>query len=522
MDIIVDMFEVQLGASILLRFNLGGDRFVTVLADGGTSGGGYPKDHVLNKLKEVLPIEDEQNPPRIDLLIGTHYDKDHLNRLVPVIQAYEIGEAWMPPIANDAEQPAADWEEPRNSNLLGPQLVGEQGDKKLKQYLLAKRDIIERVANVRGITNGTEEQLDARYLGRNLSSRGLVVGDEEDTSEQYFQEVRLRSVGEDADDTDHACKDVRPPSHFGDSPMAALNETSWLRRYSLHRHLGLDLDVGENQNRSLSFIEQSAAEDALTARYLKDVVDALAAKGVSTRYESVNDGEPKLYAWKKREGRFSRVNTSSGLTLTLLGPSKGLISKYWRRLPVGEYITFALQSRLPVESITPQNELSYAMIFSYKDQGVLISGDTGFVDFVPLGQRFDPTNFYPELIQALETPLPVVQVAHHGGHNKYFYHAMQAAKYPMAGGKNYLLLSHEEHAKSRPSEVFSEFITRLGLDEERIQLLFTSQPKKENSADYEYLFAPPVPGQEASSRGDIRLVYEDGQWVVQKHAVEPA
>lgn len=522
MEIIVDMFEVQLGASILLRFNLGSDRFVTVLADGGTSGGGHPKDHVLNKLKEVLPIEDEQNPPRIDLLIGTHYDKDHLNRLVPVIEAYEIGEAWMPPVANDAEQPAADWGEPRNCNLLGPQLIGEQGNKKLKQYLLTKRDIIERVANVREIMNGAEEQLVARYLGRSLSSRGLLVGEEEDTSEQYFQQVRLRSVGEDADDADHACKDVRPPSHFGDLSMAALNDTSWLRQYRPHRELGLYVDVGDNQNRSLSFIEKSAAEDALTARYLKDVVDALVAKGVSTRYEFVNDGEPKLYAWKEREKRFSRVKTSSGLTLTLLGPSKGLISKYWRRLPVGEYITFALQSRLPVESITPQNELSYAMIFSYEAQGVLISGDTGFVDFAPLGQRFDPTNFHPELIRALHTPLHVVQVAHHGGHNKYFYHAMEAAQYPVAEGKNYLLLSHEEHAKSRPSEVFSEFITRLDLDEQRIQLLFTSQPKKENSADYEYLFAPPVPRQGASSRGDVRIVYDGGQWVVQKHAVEPA
>ena len=522
MDIIVDMFEVQLGASILLRFNQGGDRFVTVLADGGTKGGKYPKEHVLNKLKEVLPIDDEQNPPRIDLLIGTHYDQDHLNCLVPVIEAYEIGEAWMPPIANDAEQPAADWEEPRNSNLLGPQLAGEQGNKKLEQYLLAKRDIIERVANVRKIMNSTEEGVDARQLARSLSSKGLVAQEEEDTSEDYFQAVRKRVVGKDAEDTDHACKEVRPPFHFDDMPQLELDKFSWLHEYSFRRNHGFDWDVGENQNRSLSFIEKSAAEDALTARYLKDVVDALEAKGISTRYESVNDGEPKLYAWKKAERRFSRVQTSRGLTLTLLGPSKGLISKYWRRLPIGEYITFALQSRLPVESITPQNELSYAMIFSYEDQGVLISGDTGFVDFVPLGQRFDPTNFYPKLIRALNTPLPVVQVAHHGGHNKYFYHAMEAARYPVAKGKNYLLLSHEEHAKSRPSGVFSEFITRLDLDEQRIQLLFTSQPKKENSADYEYLFSPPVPGQEASSRGDVRLVYEDGQWVVQKHAVEPA
>lgn len=522
MDIQIDMFEVQLGASILLQFNLGDNRVVTVLADGGTKGGGYTNDHVLNKLKEVLPIEDEQNPPRIDLLIGTHYDADHLNRLVPVIEAYEIGEAWMPPIANDVEQPAADWQEPRKSNLLGPQLVGEQGNEKLRQYLLAKRDVIERVASVRKIMNNPEEGSGYRGAGRFLLSRSLMVPEEGDTSEEYFLAVRRRLVAADADDTDHACKEVRPPSHFGDMHISELHDASLLRRYSYSRDIGFDWDVGENQNRSLSYIEKSTAEDALTAQYLKAVVDALEAKGVSTRYECVNDGEPALYAWKKADERFSRVKTSRGLTLTLLGPSKGLISKYWRRLPVGEYITFALKSRLPVESITPQNELSYAMIFSYEGQGVLISGDTGFVDFVPLGERFDPRNFYPNLIQALKTPLPVVQVAHHGGHNKYFYHAMEAAEYPLAEGKNYLLLSHEEHAKSRPSEVFSEFITRLDLDEQRIQLLFTSQPLKTNSADYKYLFAPPVPGQGASNRGDVRLIYKSGQWAVQKHSVAPA
>ena len=47
--IIVDMFEVQLGAAVLLRFIAHDEQTVTVLADAGTHGGNYGRDHVLHK-----------------------------------------------------------------------------------------------------------------------------------------------------------------------------------------------------------------------------------------------------------------------------------------------------------------------------------------------------------------------------------------------------------------------------------------------------------------------------------------
>ena len=71
----VDMFEVQLGAAILLQFKVGDD-VVRILADAGIKTSRYPKDHVLKKL---LPILSKGNARRIDLIIGTHYDEDHLN-----------------------------------------------------------------------------------------------------------------------------------------------------------------------------------------------------------------------------------------------------------------------------------------------------------------------------------------------------------------------------------------------------------------------------------------------------------
>ena len=49
----IDMFEVQLGAGLLLQFR-SGDAVVRVLADAGVHASGYPKDHVHRKLPEAF------------------------------------------------------------------------------------------------------------------------------------------------------------------------------------------------------------------------------------------------------------------------------------------------------------------------------------------------------------------------------------------------------------------------------------------------------------------------------------
>lgn len=97
-DIQLDMLEVQLGAAILLSFNVD-RRNVKVLADVGVKATGYAADHVLQKLNQIF--DDGQR--LIDLIIGTHYDEDHLLGLAPIIEdkTITIGEAWMPPAAVD-------------------------------------------------------------------------------------------------------------------------------------------------------------------------------------------------------------------------------------------------------------------------------------------------------------------------------------------------------------------------------------------------------------------------------------
>src|ERR1700722_5858663 len=102
----IDMFEVQLGASLLLQFTATEGETVRVLADAGQ---GKPVSDVHKKLiNEFKTLGDDDR--RIDLLMVTHYDADHLDGLIPIIndKTIEITEAWLPPIANDSEPHAFD------------------------------------------------------------------------------------------------------------------------------------------------------------------------------------------------------------------------------------------------------------------------------------------------------------------------------------------------------------------------------------------------------------------------------
>jgi glyoxylase-like metal-dependent hydrolase (beta-lactamase superfamily II) len=90
----VDVFEVQLGAAVLLQFRSGDSDVVRVLADGGVRAAGYAVDHVHAKLYATF-AKLRADQKRIDLVIGTHCDEDHLRGLVPVINdsKIDIGEA---------------------------------------------------------------------------------------------------------------------------------------------------------------------------------------------------------------------------------------------------------------------------------------------------------------------------------------------------------------------------------------------------------------------------------------------
>jgi glyoxylase-like metal-dependent hydrolase (beta-lactamase superfamily II) len=81
-----------LGASVLLRLRDSSGSIVTVLADGGIKAKSYDRHHVAAKVQGILPSTD------LDLVIGTHYDEDHLAGVMEVADRFSIREAILPPV----------------------------------------------------------------------------------------------------------------------------------------------------------------------------------------------------------------------------------------------------------------------------------------------------------------------------------------------------------------------------------------------------------------------------------------
>lgn len=513
-EIQIDMFEVQLGASILIQF-FAEDRTVTILADAGTSGGSYGRDHIVDKLQAILPST-EGHRARIDLLIGTHYDSDHLNRMVPVIEQYEIGEAWLPPVADDTAPVADEWEAPRFDDFIASKFAADDDGANFHRYMRSKAAQIQTILKSRQLLDQREgRSLDALLSADDASGEDLPESVDIEYFERRLAEAdRFLSV---SSFTDHAESDVRPPLDLSESRRESL--WRWADRDLLGMMLAGRMSPKAAQ-RSLAYIEKSIAKGAITASFLNKVVSALKAKGVPMRFEYVPDGKPVHFRWNARTGMFVRARgrPETGTFMTLLGPSIGLIGKHWKRLPIGNYMALALKVDIPVENITPSNELSYSMVFTHADRRVLVTGDSGFVDF-PMDPDADELEFHPALIAVLKGRLDVVQVAHHAGHNKYFYHALLDAGFDEQQDEAYLLLSHKPQDKHRPSDAFARFAQQLASAESGVRMLFTSEPRPAAVRTYRELIHPSVTPAAAAEVGDVRLVYSDGAWIVERHAI---
>ena len=498
-DIRIEMFEVQLGAALFLQFRTP-DGNVNVLADAGIKASGYDDDHVHGRLLKIL---DETGSRRLDLVIGTHYDEDHLNGLVPIIDdaTIEIGEAWMPPVANDVRIHPFD-SEPRQEDLLPYQFYDDADGKRLVEYLQGQRSDLARISAF------------TRSADRQVVLNEMLVTDRPnpvDALVSVFRETLNATAG--TDPAEHGV------DRLDDEDPVGFRQTR--PGYWPYRHFIDDLeadlpepeDIAEGQMYSLVSMERATAKKAINAKALYDVVRALKARGVLMRSEIVEDGIPRAFAWDRISKRFvERGDAASSPSLTLLGPSRGLVKKHWDKLPVSDALVMAFSYTIALKSITPSNQLSYVMRFAHRQQGILLTGDAGMVDFT------EARNVYhPALLSSL-LPLHVIQVAHHGGANAHFYRVLNAAKYPEQHDWSYLLMSHATEDKYRPSIEFRDFVMAgrsLGDD---ISVLFTSRPSPSKVAGYETAIYPVVgtPG----DVGDLRLVFSKGAWSVVKHAVK--
>jgi beta-lactamase superfamily II metal-dependent hydrolase len=502
----IDMFEVQLGASILLQIRISDREIIRVLADGGRGS----RSDIRQRLGHALSCWGSGDR-RIDLLIGTHYDADHLDGLVPVIDdsSIAIQEAWLPPVANDVERHSVD--DLLDAHFLAYQFQRPDGYRLLTGYLNAKEQVCtvlrpfegERAAEGERIHAG-EDDLHGRRkqfeIYRGEAAAILNPETEREYShadEPVFEPVPLEELWRMAE----------PP--YGHSPYWLQAGYRELEKFEpeLRR-----VRPGSTQAANLAAIRKSAANDAINAISLFNIVNALRSRNIPIRCNVIEDGVPRRFVWGGKSQRFHSGNsTAAELAITLLGPSDSLVRKHWNRLPIGDYANLAMLSRYEIKSITPSNQLSYVAHVAAEEQGILVSGDAGFVDFKPRRTG----SYHDALLKAL-SPLDVVQIAHHGGNAAHFYRVLQGVGYPSR--HSFVLLSHATNDKHRPGNEFRELAEDSREAPEPVSILFTAAPLPEKIQGLEDLVHQPV-GAPADC-GDVRLEYRGGEWQVTKHAVQ--
>lgn len=526
-EIQVDMFEVQLGAALLLQFKTNSGKTIRVLADAGVTASGYQSDHVHRKLADAFSTFDKKTQ-RLDLIIGTHYDADHLKGLVPIIEdkKIDIGEAWMPPVANDTVMHAME-ESIQDRHLLGHQFAGEEGEQVMRAYLNAKADVCDQLRDLERMAD--EYQPNTRKVERERYPFTDRWEGEVESGVAYFAE-HVRDANNTLGQSGHihADEDVRTPLAAEENlerPLRPYITRDLLflrrlpywsddRRREYFQHVWSEnRSLAMAQARSMAYIRRAAAKDAINATSLYKVIKALKARKIPTLYRLIGDGRPRRFVWKDDRNRFvpGPLLKSDGPELTLLGPSESLVKKHWNKLPIGEYFAMLAVTSIPVKSITASNQLSYVVRFSAKEQGLLVCGDAGCVDFKPARGKY-----YKELVNAL-LPLHIIQVAHHGGNNAHFYNVLLEAGYPAQTDPSLLLLSHATDDKFRPSKEFDLFIEQARKEGDDMKLLFTSRPTADKVRDYQQIIHPVVGN--TNEVGDIRIQFADGRWEVLSHAV---
>ena len=526
----VDMFAVGLGASMLVQFALKDGHTVTVLADGGV-GTGYVDTIVKDKLPEVLNTF-AGDRCRIDLIVGTHYDEDHLKGLVPIIadKSIEIGEVWLPPVRWDADAVPGKIEA---DDFLAELFFEDETTQALIDYLSRKK---ERIEELKEIEDKALEVLDARKKPRPAENEQTVWKNETtrfvDQTDLpvaqgiqifagFFEEQRksaLKRAGSNSPIHESAAFDSRWPS-AAEVLRNKRYRWSWLFADDVDWFMSHYPMAARVIPEALAAIRASEASNAITAIHLNHLVEALRRRDppIPPRCRFTNEAQPSRFVWSANENRFVRRdnNADAELILTLLGPSDQLIEHHSAKLPVWKlaYAVMLRTEAIPRESISASNQLSYIFTLEMAGQRILISGDAGCYGFK---QRRN--GYHKNLLAPLHS-LNVVQIAHHAGRNYDFYHALVAAGFDKQEARAFLLLSHRIEDKYRPSFAFKAFISRLRRASNEPSLLFTSMPTESKIEEYRELVHPPVSS--VASEGDISLSYDSdlGAWRVDRHAI---
>lgn len=531
----IDMFEVQLGAALLLQFRDSSGTAVVILADAGVHAGGYPIHHIRDKLPIALDAF-EQGNRRIDLIVGTHYDADHLRGLAPIIDdpQFDIGEAWLPPVADDVSPNAID-SRLSNDQFLAMKWGQEDGPKYMGEYLKFKLDQCSKLKELENkateFPSFSEKAFHRQFRHPTISpapnNEGILAWRDvfqlhvEDTSELpgeshktcHADEIYSEAYPSESQRVENlmsrgASPVDLPMVYFGHRLVPPLEISTLSQMWEVRP------DLAHPQSLSLAAMRLSIANDAITGTHLGEVVQALHRREVPIRCHVIPDGIPQRFIWDNGRRKFVRSThmESDGPELKLLGPSVSLVEKHRDRLPFETYILALARTAIPIRGITPSNQLSSIFRIESEGQGILVTGDAGCVDFKPTPRGA----YYPEIIGAL-LPLHVIQVAHHAGLNSHFYRVLLEANYSHQSGRSFLLLSHATKDKHRPSPEFSQFIDEAQSSVNDLSLLFTSEPDETKVQEFKNLIHP-LEGARASV-GDVQLVYDSTAWLVTRHSV---
>jgi len=525
----IDMFEVQLGAAMLLQFRTSKRRVVKVLADAGIKASEYPLDHVHRKLRGCFDNFGNHNA-RLDLIIGTHYDADHLDGLVPIIKDndMQITEVWLPPVTNDSDLRAFD-QPVAERDFLPQQFYSDRDRRVLAKYLNAKEWVC------RYIRSRSGQNDDPNPVPESRLSEKMIAEDTLESAKEVFLRYRREALDVLEELSDSHADDNRFEPKGQRELFEVIDwrnrEMGWPRRYAFGENgdeeeiEGVTRFVSPRSVGDYNFasIRKSAADDAINAISLAKVVEALRLRRppVPVVCHLVPDGRPRRFAWRSDSERFEggyRL-VAQGPEILLLGPSEGLVERHRNRLPIAAYGWAAMASMMRLRNITPSNQLSYVACFRSERQNVLVTGDAGCVDFL-VGRS---KAYHPELLAVLRR-LHVVQVAHHAGNNAHFYRVLSAAGYGRQKNRSYLLVSHGTDDQHRPSREFGSFLEEVRGGRDQVQILFTSRPMNEKVRDYVSMIHPSV-GEAAAgdekgpTKGDVRLVFERRKWMVKKHGI---
>jgi len=563
----VDMFEVQLGAALFLQFQLESGQVVRVLADAGVDKtSGYPINHVFNKLFDATGkptsvwSDFSRENPKLDLIVGTHYDADHLRGLVPIIGKLdlEIDEIWLPPIQDDDGVVSAGSVSGGNASLL-KRLMAEDGEAVLARYLSKRLERIEDVDRVYkiGLLEDQQEHysqmmalvIEGNKVLRNRSEplEGELLANPEQVT-RYFELQRSNAVRVlDQLDDGHAHElQEEQDQRFVDTveQLKKYYRNKWFLK-SLQRgltwydivafdrlsHAWRNDVILRSDCLALETIRKSAANEAINATNLAEVVNAIkrrhAAGGSRIRVvsEAIPQGAPRYFHWNGAKFQETNPDFRGELGFHLMGPSHELVTQLHEKLPIGTYMLAYRAEDLMSGTVTPSNRLSYVMRFHLQEQAILVTGDAGFTDFAPTRSK----NYYPKLL-ALLKPLHVVQIAHHGGMNHHFYEALKAGGLPSQNEWSFLMLSHATNDTTRPRAEFTRFVALFRNDKRNdVSVLFTSKPTHDKVDTILDLIHPVVPGSPIRAEsGDVRLSFPlsadparaGTQWRVQQHCVQ--